>query len=425
MRTLVEQTAGEIEKWLNNLSKIDRYGAVQEEINWLCSHSPILLMGGEENHPIRREWDIYPEKPAILIGTQDMLLSRALNRGYGMSRARWPMHFALLNNDSLWVVDEPQLMDIGLVTSAQLQAFRNDDQGKTVRPSFTWWMSATLQPDWLKTPETSTYLPALDTGKLQVSTLDRTGPLWNGVSKTLHFEAVLEAKKLAGFAMERHAGAETTLLIVNTVKRAIAVYRALVGRRQAMAGVDVHLVHSRFRPCDRKRWRNVLLNKDKAVGKPRIIVATQVVEAGVDISADVLITDLAPWTSLVQRFGRAARYGGAAQVHVVDVEDTKAAPYDDVELQASREQLHKLSDVSIQALETFDKTLSPEQRRRLYPYSPSFFLLRRELDELFDTTSDLTGADLDISRFIRGGEENDCQIAWINLKNDERPRPDY
>ena len=62
-------------------------------------------MGGEE----KTDWDIYPEREAILIGTQDMLLSRALNRGYGMSRYRWPMHFGLLNNDALWVMDETQL----------------------------------------------------------------------------------------------------------------------------------------------------------------------------------------------------------------------------------------------------------------------------------------------------------------------------
>ena len=36
----------------------------------------------------------------ILIGTQDMLLSRALMRGYGMSRYQWPVHFALLHNDA-------------------------------------------------------------------------------------------------------------------------------------------------------------------------------------------------------------------------------------------------------------------------------------------------------------------------------------
>jgi len=42
----------------------------------------------------------------ILVGTQDMLLSRALMRGYGISRYLWPLHFALLHNDCLWVFDE-------------------------------------------------------------------------------------------------------------------------------------------------------------------------------------------------------------------------------------------------------------------------------------------------------------------------------
>ena len=40
-------------------------------------------------------------------------------------------------------------------------------------------------------------------------------------------------------------------------------------------------------------------------GVDRIIVATQVVEAGVDISATTLVTELSPWSSLVQRFGAA------------------------------------------------------------------------------------------------------------------------
>ena len=54
-----------------------------------------------------------------------MLLSRTLNRGYAASRARWPVEFGLLNNDCLWVLDEVQLMGSGLVTTAQLDAFRH------------------------------------------------------------------------------------------------------------------------------------------------------------------------------------------------------------------------------------------------------------------------------------------------------------
>ncbi|MBV5323351.1 CRISPR-associated helicase/endonuclease Cas3, partial [bacterium] len=75
-------------------------------------------------------------------------------------------------------------------------------------------------------------------------------------------------------------------------------------------GIELRLVHSRFRPAERATWRTDFLCRE-ACGPEvkRIIVATQVVEAGVDISAVLLITDLAPWSSLVQRFGRCARWG--------------------------------------------------------------------------------------------------------------------
>src|SRR5690606_32884639 len=96
------------------------------------------------------DWDLYPERDAILIGTQDMLLSRALNRGYGMSRYRWPMPFGLLNNDCLWVFDEVQLMDVGVATSAQLEGLRRvlQEAHPTVQSI---WMSATLDERWLET----------------------------------------------------------------------------------------------------------------------------------------------------------------------------------------------------------------------------------------------------------------------------------
>jgi CRISPR-associated endonuclease/helicase Cas3 len=423
MRTLVEQTRDEVAHWLDALLN---ESPGNSDLEWLAKYSPVILMGGEENDPARREWDIHPEKPAILIGTQDMLLSRALNRGYGMARARWPMHFGLLNNDALWVLDETQLMDVGLATSAQLQAFRNDGQQRIFHPAYTWWMSATLQPDWLQTPETASYLPALKDTILETAATDRFGRLWEGVNKTLQLENALEEKQLAGFAIEKSNDAQTTLIIVNTVKRAVAVYDALFKNKQVQASRDIHLVHSRFRPCDRTKWRDSFLRKDAPINKPLILVATQVVEAGVDISADVLITDLAPWTSLVQRFGRAARYGGQAHVYVIDIEEEKkAAPYDYAELEAARTELKDLPDVSIQTLENFEKSLAPERKRVLYPYAPAFLLLRRELEELFDTSADLTGADLDVSRFIRSGEDNDCQIAWIPLGKDETPFADY
>lgn len=98
MRVLVEQTTGNARKWVANLCKA---GHLQKDV---AVH---VLMGGEE----QTDWAMWPEREAILIGTQDMLLSRALNRGYTASRARWPMEFGLLHNDCLWVFDEIQLID--------------------------------------------------------------------------------------------------------------------------------------------------------------------------------------------------------------------------------------------------------------------------------------------------------------------------
>ena len=184
------------------------------------------------------------------------------------------------------------------------------------------------------------------------------------------------------------------------------------------------MVHSRFRPAEREGWRDRFLSRAACSrDADRIIVATQVVEAGVDISAGCLITELSPWPSLVQRFGRCARYGGTGRVLVVDRGrgETTVAPYLPEELESAWEALHALQDVGIAALESHEESLTPDARAALYPFNPAHLLLRREFDELFDTTPDLTGADLDISRFIRSGDERDLQVFWVDLAKAESP----
>jgi len=94
------------------------------------------------------------------------------------------------------------------------------------------------------------------------------------------------------------------------------------------------LIHSRFRPAERESLNEKLTSKQKP--DEQIIVATQVVEAGVDISARLLVTELAPWPSLVQRFGRCHRYGELAEggnVWWLDLTDEKTAkPYEVADL---------------------------------------------------------------------------------------------
>src|ERR1017187_7107465 len=96
-RSLVEQTARAARNWATQL-------ALNPSVR-VC-----VLQGGE----IEEDWELWPEQRAVIIGTQDLLLSRALNRGYAMNPARWPISFGLLNNDCAWVMDETQLMSSGL-----------------------------------------------------------------------------------------------------------------------------------------------------------------------------------------------------------------------------------------------------------------------------------------------------------------------
>lgn len=420
MRVLVEQTEQETRSALDKLGML--WDGKSDHSEKVGVH---LLMGGADGG----DWHLYPEHCSVLIGTQDMLLSRAMNRGYAAPRARWPMEFGLLSHDCLWVMDEVQLMDVGLATSAQLQAFREDNanNGKALRPCRTWWMSATLQHGWVqKSPDTQEMTASLS--QTAISAAKRTGHLWDDVRKPCRLETVGDGKKLAELVAAQHVetgrGAKgPTLVVVNTVDRAVQVFEDLQ-KNKALKGSDLRLVHSRFRPHERASWREEFLNRDAcAPNTDRIVVATQVVEAGVDLSAGLLITELAPWPSLVQRFGRSARWGGEAQVIVADfspADDKKAAPYTKDELDAARDALGLLQDVAPLYLEAFEEQHSA-LLPRLYPYEPKHLLLRHELDELFDTTPDLSGADIDISRFIRTGDERDLQVFWADVREKSNP----
>lgn len=413
MRVLVEQTQQVATQLIQKLPKVHCPGVY-------------LAMGGEDSG----EWFLDPEQPALIIGTQDMLLSRALNRGYASARARWPTEFGLLNQDALWVMDEVQLMDVGLATSGQLQAFREEDKEKHLRPCHTWWMSATLQPQWLQSVDTTKYHSTWVQNPCEVPAKQRNGGLWDIVKEVS--TATISPNDHSEFAkriLEEHAKlsdsdfGKITLVVCNTVDRACSTFDTLhaAGRADGM-----ELVHSRFRPFEREAWREKFLSRSACKpGVDRIIVATQVVEAGVDISAGCLITELASWPSMVQRFGRCARYGGSGNVLIVDRgrDEKQAAPYQPEELESAWETIQQLQDVGIKSLEEHEGTLDNAARQRLYPYAPAHLLLRKEFDELFDTTPDLTGADLDISRFIRTGEERDLQVFWADLANDESPSP--
>ncbi|HND56188.1 MAG TPA: DEAD/DEAH box helicase, partial [Pirellulaceae bacterium] len=327
MRTLVEQTASCVRRWLERL---ELNGEVGVE----------LLLGGSEVG----DWERTPERDCVLIGTQDMLLSRALNRGYGMSRYRWPVDFGLLNNDSLWVIDETQLFGAGLPTTAQLAGLRS--KLGAYGANHTLWMSATLDAKQLDTVDHP--LSSVNR-RLELNDDDRGAPeverLLTAPKPLRKHDLVLNsttdkqyAAKMAAAVLELHQAESITLVVVNRVLRARQIGGELgkLLHKKAASAPEVRIVHSRFRPADRQREQAAALDSSTLSAAGRIIVATQAIEAGVDISARTLITELAPWASMVQRFGRCNRRGefsadsAPAQVVWVDCDETNdkfALPY--------------------------------------------------------------------------------------------------
>ncbi len=100
-------------------------------------------------------------------------------------------------------------------------------------------------------------------------------------------------------------GHSTILVVRNKVPLAVRTFVKLRERLKGLDG-DVILVHGRLSMGDRdKAIGRILAHRED--GKPLVVVATQVVEAGVEVNADVLVTDPAPLAQLVQRAGRVCR----------------------------------------------------------------------------------------------------------------------
>ena len=116
--------------------------------------------------------------------------------------------------------------------------------------------------------------------------------------------------------IEQARQGKRVLVILNTVKMAQDVYEEI---KNQSGNIQVHLLHSRYTLADRKERERQMETEFKnpredSDNTGKILVATQVVEASLDIDADVLFTELCPLDALVQRMGRVLRRYGACEV---------------------------------------------------------------------------------------------------------------
>ena len=247
----------------------------------------------------------------IVVTTFDQVLSGLLGEPYSLGPSLHNVNSAAIEG-SLVVFDEFHLMppDKAFLTAiAELRMF--NDLCQSI------WMTATATE-----PLCSLLVRHLKAREVKLPDQDkhRISALQTEKSIVMH-EEPLTADDIVRFDGRR-------LVVVNQVARAQELYREIKSR---VTNVPLLCLHSRFFPSDRDNLRRQvveLLGKGSNC-KQAIVVATQVVEAGLDITCDHLFTELAPANSIIQRAGRCARYGGQGAVHVFPLpkEEKNWLPY--------------------------------------------------------------------------------------------------
>lgn len=290
----------------------------------LSKSLPISTLRGQ--HLDNREWMEDPSVPAIVVGTVDMIGSRLLFEGYGVSRKMRPYHAGLLGVDSLVVLDEAHLVPPfeALLESMACPSsgFQPKDGDSARTPDFhVLTLSATgknkakvqglTSDDLAEGTESRKRLDARKTIKFETPDKESDFPNWiaekawelsksgNGPQRVLVFCNLRRVAESVAKAIKSHARDEK-----------IEIYcEPLVGARR---------VRERQLAAERLKEHGWFSGAAKRPDKPTFLVATSAGEVGVDLDADHMVCDLVEWERMIQRFGRVNRRGdGDSQVHVL------------------------------------------------------------------------------------------------------------
>lgn len=315
---------------------------------------PISTLRGA--HVDNREWLDDPTVPAIIVGTVDMIGSRLLFSGYGVSRKERPYHAGLLGSDALVVLDEahlvPSFAHLLRAIEQDTALWPEDEVDRALVPRFVVLpLSATQRdsgddkreraPFRLKDEDWMTDCDAKK--RLEARKRLRFCPLaekehdkqlakvaWDLARKDGRFFRVVV------FCERRDKKEDGAWLSAQGVKDEIeklAKPDKKAGRPRVEIDGPELLVGARRvyeREKVERRLRDLgFIGKKKTPARPTFLVATSAGEVGVDIDADHMVSDLVAWERMVQRLGRVNRRGeGDAEIQVFwcnpSIKDAKA-----------------------------------------------------------------------------------------------------
>lgn len=101
---------------------------------------------------------------------------------------------------------------------------------------------------------------------------------------------------------------DSVMAVLNTKRSAYRVYKHLTEVEGMAEGSDLFFMSGLVTPADRRRTLENVLSCLETREKRCVLVSTQLIEAGVDVSFDTVFRDFAPLDSLVQVAGRCNRH---------------------------------------------------------------------------------------------------------------------
>lgn len=244
--------------------------------------------GSNPEEQASQRWGIRYEH-AITISTIDHLLM-SLYHGYKFSDRAFGNILS-----SLVVFDEVQAYD-----ATTLNAMREGMELLHDHQIPTLLMSATL-------PSSRRKFFSLEEAKMVEETGNENRPfrMFPLQEPLTSAKRVTTETESGARALLREAAGLKLAIYVNQIERAKALARAA---RIELPGSLVICYHSELAPRDRRKLEEKALASFKG-GEPVVLVATQAAELSLDISADRMITELAPADILIQRAGRLHRRG--------------------------------------------------------------------------------------------------------------------
>jgi CRISPR-associated endonuclease/helicase Cas3 len=403
---------------------------------------PLSTLRGEYRD--NRDWLADPSRPAIVVGTVDMIGSRLLFEGYGVSRKMRPYHAGLLGIDSLVVLDEAHLVPpfLHLLNAIQSDARlgATSDCPITIKKMKVLPLSATQRAQ------------AGAPRDFALSAEDREDPV---VNKRLSAAKALKLIELETGNADQQVAREAWALANRDGFRRVVVFcdrrdkkddgatASAQGVKEAMEALakdgkgkilfDVELLVGGRRVHERQQVEDWLIQfgfmgERRPLERPAILIATSAGEVGVDLNADDMVCDLVAWERMVQRLGRVNRRGeGHAQVRVfwstptvkkagepTDAEQRAARAFKVKDLLESLPQANDGFDASPGALRDFSAANGNAVREASSP-EPLRPAMTRALADAWSMTSleEHTGRP-EVGPWLRGwiDEKPQCTLVW-------------